>query len=100
VTAISAGLSEQAGPVEWLTTTDHKRIGLMYMVTTFTFFLLGGLLALGMRSELARPGVQFFGRQSYAQLFSIHGTTMIFLFLAPFGLGLANYLEPLQVGCL
>jgi cytochrome c oxidase subunit 1 len=94
----AAGVPERAGPVGWLTTTDHKRIGVMYLVTTFGFFLVGGVMALAIRSELAQPGVQFFGRQSYAQLFTIHGTTMIFLFLGPFGLGLANYLVPLQVG--
>jgi cytochrome c oxidase subunit 1 len=99
VTAVpAAGVPERAGPVEWLTTTDHKRIGVLYLVTTFVFFLAGGLLALAMRSELAAPGVQLIGRQDYAELFTIHGTTMIFLFLAPFGLGLGNYLIPLQVG--
>src|SRR5712692_3617154 len=87
-----------SGPVTWLTTTDHKRIGILYMVTTFGFFLIGGILALLIRTDLARPGNQLFSDQTYAQLFTMHGTIMIFLFVAPFGLGLANYLVPLQVG--
>src|SRR5207237_7494023 len=77
---------------------DHKRIGLLYSVTTFAFVLIGGLLALAMRAELASPGRQFLSQQGYSELFTIHGTTMIFLFVAPFGFGLANYLIPLQIG--
>jgi cytochrome c oxidase subunit 1 len=88
----------RTGVVTWLTTTDHKRIGILYMVTTFGFFLVGGLLAELIRLEEARPGVQYFTNQSYAELFTIHGTTMIFLVVAPFALGLANYLVPLQIG--
>ncbi|MEX0754949.1 MAG: cytochrome c oxidase subunit I [Actinomycetota bacterium] len=84
--------------VEWLTTTDHKKLGVLYMCTAFFFFLIGGVLALGIRLELAEPGQQFFSSHTYAQMFTIHGTTMIFLFAAPFGLGLANYLVPLQIG--
>jgi cytochrome c oxidase subunit 1 len=89
---------ERSGLVTWLTTTDHKKIGILYLVTTFGFFLVAGLFALLMRTELAQPGVQFLGRQTYAELFTIHGTTMLFLFAAPFGLGLGNYLVPLQIG--
>jgi cytochrome c oxidase subunit 1 len=90
--------SRPAPAVSWFTTTDHKRIGLLYILTTFAFFLIGGLLALTMRAELASPGRQFLSQQGYAELFTIHGTTMIFLFVAPFGFGLANYLIPLQIG--
>src|SRR5207302_6394289 len=69
-----------------------------YIVTTFGFFVLGGVIALIMRTELARPGLQFLSKSAYNQLFTIHGTTMIFLFIAPMGLGLANYFVPLQIG--
>ncbi|MGH2655219.1 MAG: cytochrome c oxidase subunit I [Actinomycetota bacterium] len=86
------------GGVDWLTTTDHKRIGILYMVTTFAFFLIAGLFSLAMRAELAAPGLQVVGVDTYNELFTIHGTAMIFLFVAPFGIGLANYLLPLQIG--
>ena len=88
----------RAGLVEWITTTDHKRIGLLYIGTTLAFFLAGGVMALLMRAELARPGLQFLSTDQYNQLFTIHGTAMIFLFIAPMGLGLANYFVPLQIG--
>jgi cytochrome c oxidase subunit I len=87
-----------AGPVAWLTTTDHKRIGLLYCVTAFCFFLVGGALAGAMRAELAEPGRQLVSNQAYDTLFTIHGTVMIFLFVAPFATGLINYLVPLQIG--
>jgi cytochrome c oxidase subunit 1 len=86
------------GVVAWLTTTDHKRIGIMYCVTAFVFFLIGGALAGVIRAELAEPGRQFVANQTYNGLFTIHGTVMIFLFVAPFGAGLMNYLVPLQIG--
>jgi cytochrome c oxidase subunit 1 len=86
------------GAITWLTTTNHKRIGILYMVTTFVFFVVAGLFALVMRAELSAPGLQFVDAQLYNELFTIHGTAMIFLFVAPFGIGLANYLLPLQVG--
>ena len=83
---------------EWLTTTDHKKIGMLYMVNSFLFFVLGGLLALYMRTELAQPGVQFFDANAYNQLFTIHGTTMIFLFVIPMLAGFGNYIVPLMIG--
>jgi cytochrome c oxidase subunit 1 len=83
---------------EWLTTTDHKKIGAMYVTTSFGFFILGGIFALLIRSELAFPGVQFVDPETYNQLFTIHGTTMIFLFVMPMMTGLANYVVPLQIG--
>src|SRR5919108_2562730 len=89
---------QQAGLLDWLTTTNHKKIGLLYIGTTFFFFLAGGIMALLMRTELARPGLQFLSKQTYNELFTMHGTAMIFLFVAPMGLGLANYFVPLQVG--
>jgi cytochrome c oxidase subunit 1 len=90
--------AEPVGVVAWLTTTDHKRIGILYLVTTFAFFLLGGIFAGIMRAQLTAPNEQLVGRQTYNELFTMHGTIMIFLFVAPFGFGLANYLLPLQVG--
>ena len=86
------------GLLGWLTTTDHKAIGISYMVTSFVFFLLGGLLAMLMRAELAQPGMQVVGANVYNQLFTMHGSIMMFLFLGPFAFGLANYLVPLQIG--
>jgi len=86
------------GIVGWLTTTDHKRIGILYVGTSFAFFVVGGLLAALMRAELAEPGLQFVGSQRYNQLFTIHGTVMMFLFAVPMATGLANFLVPLHVG--
>jgi cytochrome c oxidase subunit 1 len=83
---------------EWLTTTDHKKIGSMYIFTSFLFFLAGGVMALFIRTELAFPGVQFVDPETYNQLFTIHGTTMIFLFVMPMNVGIANYIVPLQIG--
>ncbi|MGH9281354.1 MAG: cytochrome c oxidase subunit I [Acidimicrobiales bacterium] len=89
---------EPRGLLRWLTTTDHKLIGLSYMWTAFGFFLLAGLLAMLMRAELAEPGLQLVNRNEYNQLFTMHGTFMMYLFAAPFGFGLANYLIPLHIG--
>ena len=86
------------GLLGWLTTTDHKAIGLSYMVTSFAFFLLGGVLALVMRAELAQPEMQVVSTDIYNQLFTMHGSIMMFLFLGPFAFGLANYIVPLQIG--
>ena len=83
---------------DWLTTTDHKRIGLLYIGTSFVFFLIGGLMALIMRAELAQPGIQFVDAGTYDQLFSMHGTLMMLLFGTPVAFGFANYLIPLQIG--
>jgi len=83
---------------EWLTTTDHKKIGALYITTAFLFFLLGGVFALLIRTELAVPGIQLIDPETYNQLFTIHGTTMIFLFVMPMMTGLANYIVPLQIG--
>jgi cytochrome c oxidase subunit 1 len=79
-------------------TTDHKRIGLLYLGTSFAFFLLGGALAMLMRAELAESGLQVLSTQRYNEAFTLHGTVMMFLFATPMAAGLANYLVPLQVG--
>jgi cytochrome c oxidase subunit 1 len=86
------------GLVDWLTTVDHKKIGIMYFVFAFFFFLLGGLLALLIRAELALPGLQMLSADQYNQFFTMHGTSMIFLAIIPLLAGIANYVVPLQVG--
>ncbi|MFF3247272.1 cytochrome c oxidase subunit I [Streptomyces sp. NPDC002870] len=82
----------------WLTTTDHKVIGNLYMVTAFGFFLLAGLMAMVIRAELARPGLQIVSSEQYNQMFTIHGTIMMLLFATPMFAGLANAVMPLQIG--
>jgi cytochrome c oxidase subunit I len=89
---------EQRGWISWLTTTDHKRIGIMYMVFTFVFFLLGGTEALMMRLQLGTPENTLVTPQVYNALFTMHGTTMIFLFVVPMWAGMANYFLPLMIG--
>jgi cytochrome c oxidase subunit 1 len=78
--------------------TDHKVIGVQYLVTVFFFFVVGGLLAMLVRAELARPGTQFVDPQTYNGLFSVHATLMIFLFVIPAFAGLANFVVPLMLG--
>lgn len=82
----------------WIRTTDHKAIGVAYAVTAFVFLLIGGALAGLIRTELAQPGEQLVGPETYNQLFTIHGSVMIYLFAVPFAFALANYLVPLQIG--
>ncbi|MFJ3504905.1 cytochrome c oxidase subunit I [Streptomyces sp. NPDC090135] len=84
--------------VDWLTTTDHKKIGHLYLITSFVFFLLGGLMALVLRAELARPGLQIVSPEQYNQLFTLHGTVMLLLFATPTFAGFANAIMPLQIG--
>jgi cytochrome c oxidase subunit I len=79
-------------------TTDAKQIGIMYMVTSFAFFLVGGLMALIMRAELARPGMQFLSPEQYNQLFTMHGTIMLLMFATPIVFAFANFVVPLQIG--
>jgi cytochrome c oxidase subunit 1 len=69
--------------IDWLTTTDHKKIGHLYLITSFGFFLVGGAMALVMRAELARPGLQLVGNHEFNQLFTLHGTIMLLLFATP-----------------
>jgi cytochrome c oxidase subunit 1 len=82
----------------WLTTTDHKRIGVLYLTAAMSFFLVGGVMALLIRAELAAPGLQVVNEETYDQLFTMHGTVMMFLFGTPVVAAFANYLVPLQVG--
>src|SRR5688572_17978678 len=82
----------------WITTIDHKRIGIMYGVTAFIFLLLGGVEALVIRTQLAQPDLDVVSAQRYNELFTMHGTTMIFLALMPMSVGFFNYVMPLQIG--
>ncbi len=84
--------------VKVLTTTDHKTIGLLYLCTSFFFFLFAGFLAMMMRAELAQPGLQIVSNEQYNQLFTIHGSIMMFLFAPPAAYGFANFIMPLQIG--
>ena len=84
--------------VKWLTSTDHKTIGYLYLITSFAWFLIAGLLALVLRSELARPGMQFLSNEQYNQIFTMHGTIMLLMFATPLFVGFANVIMPLQIG--
>jgi cytochrome c oxidase subunit 1 len=81
-----------------LRTTDAKLIGIMYMVSSFIFFFIGGFLALLMRAELARPGMQFLSPEQYNQLFTMHGTIMLLFFATPIVFAFANFVVPIQIG--
>jgi cytochrome c oxidase subunit 1 len=82
----------------WLTTVDHKRIGILYILTAVGFFAAGGILALLMRAQLATPNEHFLTRSSYNEVLTIHGTTMIFLVVVPILAGFGNFLVPLMIG--
>jgi cytochrome c oxidase subunit I len=86
------------GWTSWLTTTDHKRIGILYLVTTFVFFLLGGVEALLMRLQLSGADATLLEPKTYNALLTMHGSTMVFLFVVPVLAGFANYLLPLMIG--
>ncbi|EXG81757.1 cytochrome c oxidase subunit I [Cryptosporangium arvum] len=79
-------------------TTDAKQIGILYLVTSFFYFAAAGIMALLMRAELARPGLQFLSNEQYNQLFTMHGSIMLLLFGTPLGFAFANFLVPLQIG--
>jgi cytochrome c oxidase subunit I len=82
----------------WLTTVDHKRIGILYITTSLLFMLLGGILALLMRAQLATPNEHLVTKSSYNELFTMHGTTMVFLVVVPIWAGFGNFLVPLMIG--
>ena len=84
--------------VKWITSTDHKTIGYMYLATSFAWFLIGGILALILRAELTRPGLQFVSNEQYNQIFTMHGTIMLLMFATPLFVGFANVIMPLQIG--
>ena len=90
--------SATTGLVSWLTTVDHKRIGILYGVTSFIFFIIGGVEALLLRIQLARPENTFLNEETYNQIFTMHGITMIFLVVMPMSAAFFNYLVPLMIG--
>ena len=87
-----------AGAFGWFATVDHKRIGIMYLFTSLVFFAVGGVEALLMRIQLAQPGSKFLSPDAYNQVFTLHGTTMIFLVVMPTLVGFGNYFVPLMIG--
>ena len=89
---------QRRGWTSWATTTDHKQIGILYLVTSFAFFMLGGVEALLMRLQLGAPDNTLLTPEVYNQLLTMHGTTMIFLFVVPVWAGFANYMLPLMLG--
>ena len=93
-----APVARPTGLLTWLTTTDHKRIGQLYLTAAFGFFLFAGVLALLLRSELAVPGLQLMNEEGYDQAFTMHGTIMLLLFGTPTVAAFANFLVPLQIG--
>ncbi|TXK36155.1 cytochrome c oxidase subunit I [Nonomuraea sp. C10] len=82
----------------WLSSTDHKVIGYLYLITSFGFFLVAGVMALVVRAELAQPGLQLVSNEQYNQLFTMHGAIMLLLFATPLFAGFANVIMPLQIG--
>ena len=106
-TAVTQGRPAAATPsntslgrsiVRVMTTTDHKVIGKLYLATSFGWFLIGGVMAMVMRSELAYPGQQVVNEELYNQLFTMHGTIMLLLFATPLFFGFGNAIMPLQIG--
>ncbi|MBC2878163.1 MULTISPECIES: aa3-type cytochrome oxidase subunit I [Streptomyces] len=87
-----------AAAIDWLGTTDHKKIGTLYLATSFVFFGIGGILALVMRAELARPGLQIVSNEQFNQAFTMHGAIMLLMFATPLFAGFANWIMPLQIG--
>ncbi len=90
--------SSTTGLWSWITTVDHKKIGIMYGYAAFTFFIIGGIEALLLRIQLAQANSEFLTAGAYNALFTMHGTTMIFLFVMPAGAAFMNYLLPLMIG--
>ena len=84
--------------VKWMTSTDHKVIGNLYLISSFIFFMIAGLMAMVIRAELARPGLQFVTNEQYNQMFTMHGTIMLFLFATPLFVGFGNAIMPIQIG--
>ena len=90
--------SQHSGVWSWIATTDHKRIGMLYLWTALFFFLVGGLEAVLIRTQLMRPNMGFVSAETYNQLFTMHGTTMVFLAIMPLSAAFFNFLIPLQIG--
>jgi len=97
-TTLRTSTGYRSGLYEWLTTTDHKKIGILYLANSILMFLLGGIFALVVRLELAQPGLQFLTDAQYNQAFTIHASLMLFLFVIPVLAGFGNYIVPLMIG--
>jgi len=97
-TTMPTGKREYKGLMAWLTTVDHKRIGILYIIASVFFMLVGGIEALIMRTQLAQSNLKLVNPELYNQLFTMHGTTMVFLVIMPFLAGLGNYIVPLMIG--
>src|SRR3954466_10835963 len=82
----------------WITTVDHQRIGLLYLLVTMFFFLTGGLMALVIRLQLETASGTVVSAETYDQIFTMHGTTMVFLFVVPVMAAFGNYMVPWQIG--
>jgi cytochrome c oxidase subunit I len=95
---VHTGTKKRSGVWDWLTTIDHKKIGIMYAVTAIFFLLVGGLEALMIRTQLVTAGNTLFSEKTYNELFTMHGTTMIFLGVMPLTVAFWNYIMPLQIG--
>jgi len=96
--AAAVGHAQDTGLWSWLTTVDHKRIGIMYFLTSFFFFFVGGLEAMIIRIQLMRPENAFISAATYNEMFTMHGTTMVFLVAMPMAVAFFNYIVPLQIG--
>ncbi len=88
----------RSAALDWLSTIDHKQIGILYMLLALFFFLVGGVEAMLMRAQLALPNLKFLAPEAYDQTFTMHGTTMIFLVVTPVLIGFSTYLVPLMIG--
>src|SRR5512132_4607048 len=97
-TYAGAESGEHTGLWSWLTTVDHKRIGVLYLYTSLFFFLFGGLEAVLIRAQLSGPNKTLVSAEMYNQLFTMHGTTMVFLAIMPLSAAFFNFLIPLQIG--
>ena len=92
-------LTAESGIYSWLTTVDHKRVAVLYLIASLGFMLIGGVEAMAIRTQLAIPNNTFLSANTYNQMFTMHGTTMIFMVVMPLELGFfANFLIPLQIG--
>ncbi|HUG87093.1 MAG TPA: cbb3-type cytochrome c oxidase subunit I, partial [Euzebya sp.] len=90
--------TETTGWMSWLTTVDHKRIGIVYAIGALVFFVVGGLEALLIRAQLAGPNGEVLSADAYNQIFTMHGLTMVFFVVMPLGAAFMNFLLPLQIG--
>ncbi|HLI80576.1 MAG TPA: cytochrome c oxidase subunit I [Candidatus Binataceae bacterium] len=90
--------SEREGLLAWIASVDHKQIGILYMISAMFFFLIGGIEALVIRIQLLAPGLHIVSPETFDQMFTMHGTTMIFLFVMPMLTGFSTYMVPLMIG--